>query len=78
MGVPSSDQQGGELLVQEIREEASRLVHHPFDEMRRLEHVAEEGDSATTPLILAVAVAAVVAVIVAAVVAVALGFYYTG
>ena len=43
--------EGGDLLLQEIREETGKLVRHPIEEVKRLEHVAEEGESAATPLI---------------------------
>jgi hypothetical protein len=67
MNASPDDRQGTDLLVQEIREEAGRLVHHPVAEIRRLEGVVEEGESAATPLLLIVGVAIVLAVIVAVV-----------
>lgn len=72
------DRHGTDLLSQEIREEASRLAHHPVAEMKRLEQVAAEGDSPTTPLLLAVAVTAVLAVVAAVVITIALLAYYNG
>ncbi|MGL6278490.1 MAG: hypothetical protein ACRC50_02915 [Gaiella sp.] len=48
---------GTELLLEEIREEAGRLLHHPVQEVARLEHVAEDGESAATPMIVVVGVA---------------------
>ncbi len=42
---------GTDLLVQEIREEVAHLVKHPIEELKRLEHVAADGDSPTTPLL---------------------------
>ena len=42
---------GTDLLVQEIREEVAHLVRHPIEELKRLEHVAADGDSPTTPLL---------------------------
>ena len=42
---------GTDLLVQELREEFAHLVRHPIDELKRLEHVAADGDSPTTPLL---------------------------
>jgi hypothetical protein len=69
---------GTDLLAQEIREEASRIAHHPVAEVKRLEHVAAEGDSPTTPLLLVVGVTAVVAVVVALVTTIALLVYYAG
>jgi hypothetical protein len=69
---------GMDLLLQEFREEVGRFVHHPLGEMKRLEQVAEEGDSATTPLLLGLAVTAVIAAVVALVIAFELGSYYAG
>jgi hypothetical protein len=71
------DRQGTDLLAQEIKDEAGRLVHHPLDEMKRLEHVVEEGDSPATPLILTIAVTAGIAVIVAVVLTLVFVAYYT-
>ncbi len=73
--VPVSD--GGDLLAQEIREEVGRLVHHPIDEVKRLEHVAAEGESATTPLLTVVGVGLVLAVIFVIVTAITMLVYYT-
>lgn len=70
------DQQGVDLVLDELREEAGRFVRHPLGEMKRLEQVAEEGYSPTTPLLVALAVIATVAIITAVVIALALGFYY--
>ena len=70
------DRQGTDLLAHEIREEAGRLVHHPIAEMKRLEHVVEDGDSATTPLLLTIAVTAGLAVVVAVVLTVVFVAYY--
>ena len=70
------DQQGTDLLAQEIRDEAGRLVHHPIAEMKRLEHVVEEGDSPATPLILTIAVTAGIALIVAIVLTLVFVAYY--
>ena len=42
---------GTDLLVQELREEFAHLVRHPIEELKRLEHVAADGDSPTTPLL---------------------------
>jgi len=70
------DQQGTDLLAQEIRDEAGRLVHHPIAEMKRLEHVVEEGDSPATPLILTLAVTAGLALVVAIVLTVVFVAYY--
>jgi hypothetical protein len=73
---PPDDRHGTDLLAQEIKEEASRLVHHPIDEVKRLEHVVEEGDSPATPLILTVAVTAGIALIVAVVLTLVFVAYY--
>jgi hypothetical protein len=71
------ERHGTDLLAQEIREEAGRLVHHPIAEVKRLEHVVEEGDSPATPLILTVAVTAGIALIVAVVLTLVFVAYYT-
>ena len=78
MNASPDDRQGTDLLVQEIREEAGRLVHHPVAEIKRLEGVVEEGESAATPLILFVGVAMILAVIAAVVMAVVFFAYYEG
>lgn len=78
VGTPPDDPHGTDLLAQEIREEAGRLVHHPIAEVKRLESVAEEGDSAATPLILFIGVAILLAVIAAVVVALVFFAYYEG
>jgi hypothetical protein len=52
-------------------------VHHPIAEVKRLEHVVEEGDSPATPLILTIAVTAGIALIVAAVLTLVFVAYYT-
>ena len=72
------DRQSTDLLAQEIREEAGRLVHHPVAEMKRLEGVVEEGESAATPLILFVGVAIILALITAVVMTVVFFAYYEG
>ena len=77
MNARADDPQGTELLVQEIKEEASRLAQHPIAEVQRLEHVVEEGDSPATPLILMVVVGVAAAVAVAVVVALAFVAYYS-
>ena len=43
MSTSPDDLHGTDLLAQEIKDEASRLAHHPLAEVKRLEHVAEEG-----------------------------------
>jgi hypothetical protein len=67
-----------ELLLHEIRDEASSLVHHPVEEMRRLRHVAADGDSPTTPLLLTLGVTTFVAVIHAVLLTAAMIAYYYG
>ena len=42
---------GTDLLLRELREEVGHLVTHPIAELRRLEHVAADGDSPATPLL---------------------------
>jgi hypothetical protein len=77
MSTSPDDRHGGtDLLAQEIREEAGRIAHHPVAEVKRLEQVAAEGDSPTTPLLLILGVAAVLAVVVAIVTAIALVVFY--
>ena len=76
MNASPDDRHGTDLLMQEIREEAGRLVHHPVAEIKRLEGVVEEGESAATPLLLFVGVAIILAVIAAVVMAVVLFAYY--
>jgi hypothetical protein len=78
MSASPDDPQGTDLLAQEIREEASRLLHHPVAEIKRLEHVVDEGDSAATPLLLVLAVAMALAVIVAVVMVIVFFAYYEG
>jgi hypothetical protein len=78
MSASPDDPQGTELLAQEIREEASRLLHHPVAEIKRLERVVDEGDSAATPLILFLAVAIALTVVVAVVTVIVFFAYYEG
>jgi hypothetical protein len=78
MSTSPDDLHGTDLLAQEFKEEASRLAHHPLAEVKRLEHVAEEGDSPAAMLILVLTVTAVMAVILAVVISVALVVYYRG
>ena len=74
----SPDQRHGvDVLTLEIREEASRLVHHPVAEVKRLEHVAEEGDSPAALLLLIVGVIAFAVVIGAVAITVAVVAYYS-
>ena len=77
MNAHPEDPQGAELIVQELKEEAGRLAHHPIAEVRRLEHVVEEGDSSATPLILMVVVTVAAVVAVAVVVTLAFVAYYS-
>jgi len=67
-----------ELLLHEIRDEASSLAHHPVEEIRRLAHVAADGDSPTTPLLVTIGVMAVVAAILALLLTAVLLVYYYG
>ena len=78
MSASPDDMHGTDLLAHEIKEEAGRLVRHPVEEVKRLEHVADEGDSPAAMLLLILAVAAVMAVILAVVICVALVVYYRG
>jgi hypothetical protein len=54
---------GTDLIVQELRDEFSHLVRHPIEEIKRLEHVAADGDSPTTPLITVIGTAVLVGVL---------------
>ena len=78
MSPSPDDRHGTDLLVQEIRDEAGRLVHHPVAEIKRLEGVVEEGESAATPLLLFVGVAIILAAIAAVVMTVVFFAYYEG
>ena len=78
MSASPDDLHGTDLLAEEIREEAGRLVHHPVAEVKRLKGVAAEGESAATPLILFVGVAVFLAVIAAVVMALVFLAYYEG
>ena len=78
MSTSPDDMHGTDLLAHEIKEEAGRLVRHPVEEVKRLEYVAEEGDSPAAMLLLILAVTAVMAVILAVVISVALVVYYRG
>jgi len=66
-----------ELILHEIRDEASHLVHHPVEEVRRLTHVAAEGDSPTTPLLVTLGVTGIVLAILAVLLTAVLLVYYT-
>ena len=78
MSTLTDEKHGADLLLLEIREETGRLIHHPIEEVKRLEHVVEEGDSPTTMLLLTLAVAGVLLVIAGIVIAVTLTVYYAG
>lgn len=72
MSTPGYVPDGTDLLAKEIREEVGHLVTHPIEELKRLEHVAAEGDSPTTPLLTIVGTAIALGVIFAAVLALTL------
>ena len=36
---------GTDLLTRELREEVGHLLTHPLEELKRLEHVAADGDA---------------------------------
>ena len=78
MSNSTDDRHGADLLLLEIREETGRLIHHPIEEVKRLEHVVEEGDSPATLLLLTLTVAGFALVIGGVVIAIALTVYYTG
>ena len=67
---------GSEVLLEEAREEVGRLVRHPVAEIKRLEHVADEGESAATPLIVGIGVIVAFAIVFAIVLTVILLVYY--
>lgn len=67
-----------EVLLHEVRDEASNLVHHPVEEFRRLAHVAAEGDSPTTPLLLTIGVMSGIAIVLALMLAAAMLVYFYG
>jgi hypothetical protein len=73
-----TESDGAELVLHEIRDEASNLAHHPVEEIRRLTHVAADGESPTTPLLVTLGVTLVVAAIAAVIVAAALLVYFYG
>jgi hypothetical protein len=70
------DEIGGELILHEARDEVARLVTHPVTEIKRLEHVADEGESAATPLIVMVGLTLGLALVLAILLAVILIVYY--
>lgn len=67
-----------EVLLHEVRDEVSSLVHHPVEEIRRLAVVATEGDSPTTPLLVTLGVMSGVAIILALILTAAMLVYYYG
>ena len=67
MSAPVNVGDGTDLLAQEIREELGKLVSHPIGELQRLEHVAADGESATTPLLVVTGTALLVATLFAVV-----------
>jgi hypothetical protein len=69
---------GADLVLHELRDEASTLVHHPVEEIRRLTHVAADGESPTTPLLVTLGVTLLVAGIATIVVTAALLVYFYG
>jgi hypothetical protein len=73
---PPPEDDGAELVLHEIREEASNLAHHPIEEIHRLAEVAAEGESPTTPLLLTFGVIVFVGAIFAVVVTAALLLYF--
>jgi hypothetical protein len=62
------------LIAHEIRDELGRLVTHPVREVARVEHVAEEGESPATPVILVAAVGGVVVILFLTFLGLALAF----
>ena len=58
---------GTDLLAQELREEVAHLVRHPIEELKRLEHVAADGDSPTTPMLTVIGIGLGIVVLFAAV-----------
>jgi hypothetical protein len=74
----TDDMHGADVLTEEIKEEASRLLHHPVEEVKRLEHVVEEGDSPATLLLLMFGMVAAAVVIGGIAIAAALLVYYNG
>jgi hypothetical protein len=67
MSTPGYVPDGTDLLAQEIRDEIGHLVRHPIGELKRLEHVAADGDSPTTPLLTVIAIAVALVLLFAAV-----------
>jgi len=65
ISAPGHVPDGTDLLLQELREEAAHLARHPIEEIKRLEHVAAEGDSPTTPMLSVIGIGLAVAVLFA-------------
>jgi hypothetical protein len=65
------------LVLDEVRDEAHKLVAHPIEEAKRLEHVAADGEGAATPLIALTGIGLLLTVVVAVTCALALVLYYT-
>ena len=63
-------------LLKEVEGELERLVSHPRSEARRLQAVAEEGESGTTPLIELGVVASRVIPFVILMISLILGVYF--
>jgi hypothetical protein len=72
----SVDTPSDDRVSVEARDELGRLVDHPLEELKRLEHVAAEGESASTPLILVLAVGGFFLLVTGAVIGVSLAVYY--
>jgi hypothetical protein len=62
--------------LEEVEGELERLVSHPRSEARRLQAVAEEGESGATPLIELAVVASRVIPFVILVIGLTVGVYY--
>lgn len=67
MSTPTYAPDGTDLLVQELREEVGHLFTHPIEELKRLEHVAADGDSPTTPMLTVIGIGLGIAVLFAGV-----------
>jgi hypothetical protein len=72
---PSGSSEDFEAL-KEVEAELERLVTHPRSEARRLEAVAEEGESGTTPLIELAVVASRVIPFVILMIGLIVGVYF--
>jgi hypothetical protein len=78
MSEPTPSDASGEdfELHKEVEGELERLVSHPRSEARRLEAVAEEGESGATPLIELAFVASRVIPFVILMIGITLGVYF--